>query len=67
MSDLMKIDAAARAVGLNRHTLYKAVAKGLLQPYRCGRALRFDLDELRSWMREQATAKANGNSAEESK
>ncbi len=54
MSDLVKIATAAKAVGLSKFTLYKAVSSGRLKPYRQGRALRFDIQELRDWMKEQA-------------
>ena len=53
MNDLVKINEAAKAINVNKYFLYKAVASGKLFPYRAGRALRFDIEELRQWMKEQ--------------
>ena len=54
MAELVNVTAAAKALAVSKFTIYKAVAKGTLIPYRFGRALRFDVDELRFWMRDQA-------------
>lgn len=54
MKDLSMAGPAARAVGLNAHTLYKLARRNLVPCYRAGRALRFDVDEIREWMRQQA-------------
>lgn len=57
MSDtqLVKAELAARAIGVNRHFLYKIAAAGRGVPcYRAGRALRFSIPELREWMRQEA-------------
>jgi len=51
---LEKVDAAAKATGLNRFTLYKLAKRGLLPHYKAGRAIRFNVKEIKHWMREQA-------------
>ena len=53
---LEKVDAAAKATGLNRFTLYKLAKRGILPHYKAGRAIRFDVEEVKNWMREQAQA-----------
>ena len=54
MSDLVKVAVAAKALGLSKHYLYKGAAVGAIPCHRAGRALRFDLDEVRVWMKQQA-------------
>ena len=61
MAELVKADPCARATGLNKHTLYKLAAVGSIPCYRAGRALRFDIAELREWMRTQATGRIIGS------
>ena len=58
MTELVMADLAAKAVGCNRSTLYKAAQRGQVPCYRMGRALRFDVEELRAWMRTQANRNA---------
>lgn len=58
--ELVKAQSAAKATGLNHHFLYKAAAKRLLPHYRMGRAIRFSIPELLTWMRREANV--NGSS-----
>lgn len=53
MSDLEKTRPAAKSVGLSPWYLYRNADK-IPAAHRAGRALRWDVDELRAWMREQA-------------
>ena len=55
MGQLVEAKEAARATGLNLYTFYIMASKGVMPVYRAGRALRFDVDELRAWMKQQAT------------
>lgn len=55
MGQLVEAKEAARATGLNLYTIYKMASKGFMPVYRAGRALRFDVDEVRAWMKQQAT------------
>ncbi len=50
---MVKTNEAARAVGLSPYFLYRHADK-IPAAYRAGRALRWDVEELRSWMRTQA-------------
>ncbi len=52
---------AARVTGLSRWTIAKAVDDGELHPVREGRAVRFEVRELDSWMRSKARAKAKSD------
>lgn len=54
MAELTAAGLAAKALGLDRHTLYRLASRHLIPHYRAGRALRFDVEELRGWMRQQA-------------
>lgn len=54
MSNLVSVDEAASATGLSKTKLYKSAKAGKAPHYRCGRAVRFDIEELRHWMRQQA-------------
>lgn len=54
MAELVTVEKAARALHLNKYFMYREAAAGKLPHYRQGRAIRFDVDELRGWMREQA-------------
>jgi excisionase family DNA binding protein len=58
--NLEKAKCAARAVGLTPSTLYRAAERGEVPCYRLGRAVRFDVEELRQWMRDQAKQNAGG-------
>jgi len=53
-ANLKKVGEAARAVGLSRSKLYRAAAQGRLPCYRLDGAVRFDVQELREWMRLEA-------------
>ena len=53
MAALVKVDCAAKETGLNRFTLYKMAANNQIPCYRLGRAIRFDTDELRRWMKKE--------------
>lgn len=57
MANLVSVDVAAEALGIGRQFLYRAVASRGAPHYRAGRALRFDVEELREWMRKEATAR----------
>lgn len=58
MSDLVKVEEAAKALGFSKPYLYKSAAAGAIPCHRAGRAIRFDVDEVRAWMKQQAI-KAN--------
>ena len=45
---------AAKALGVSPFTLYRYAKQHRLPAYRCGKALRFDVDEVRDWMRQKA-------------
>lgn len=55
--ELVKVELAARALGLNKHFLYKLAATGRVPCYRAGRALRFSIPELLEWMRSEAQSR----------
>lgn len=57
MSDMVKTREAAKAVGLSPYFLYRQ-ARGNPAAYRAGRALRWDLEALKAWMRQQAVQQA---------
>jgi excisionase family DNA binding protein len=61
MSNLVSIDEAASAIGLSKSKLYKSAKAGKAPHYRCGRAVRFDVEELRQWMRQQALSSEQGS------
>ena len=52
--ELVKIDVASKATGLSRNYLYRLSAAGKIPYFKAGKALRFDIVELKEWMREQA-------------
>ncbi|GJL65128.1 MAG: hypothetical protein NPIRA05_00990 [Nitrospirales bacterium] len=52
---LVKVDEAAKALGISRFTLYKAAKAGLMPSYRQGKAIRFSIAELREAMKQAAT------------
>jgi excisionase family DNA binding protein len=54
MADLVDVDSIARAVNLNKFTIYRLAQQHKVPCYRAGRALRFDVEEVRDWMRGQA-------------
>ena len=53
MAELVDVDSTARAVKLNKYTLYRLAQQHKIPCYRAGRALRFDVDEVRAWMKDQ--------------
>src|SRR5262249_9464528 len=57
MADLVKVQAAAKARGLSTPFLNKQIARGDVPHHRAGRAVRFDIDELKDWMKRQAESK----------
>jgi excisionase family DNA binding protein len=63
--EAMLTDAKVTALGLgvSRFTLYRLAAARKIPTYRCGKAIRFDMEEIREWMRQQAT-KENHNGTE---
>jgi excisionase family DNA binding protein len=62
MTELVKVQQAAQAVGIKPSTLYRAIKRSEERApfYRLGRAVRFDIEELRQWMRDQAKQSADG-------
>ena len=56
MGNLEKTRVAAKEVGLTPWYLYKNSEK-LPGAYRAGKALRWDINELKAWMRKKALAK----------
>ena len=65
MGNLVGVDVAAKALGVNRYALYKAAARGKVAVYRLGKSVRFDVAEIREQMRqgeqEQRDAKNEGD------
>lgn len=53
MSQLQSTEAAAKAVGLSKWFLYRNWPN-IPAAYRAGKALRWDVEELKEWMRKQA-------------
>ncbi len=60
MENLETTAVAAKAAGLSKWFLYRNARK-IPAAHRAGRALRWDLEGLRAWMRQQAEAQASGN------
>ena len=54
MADLVDVDSIARAVNLNKFTIYRFAQQHKVPFYRAGRLVRFDVEEVRDWMRDQA-------------
>jgi len=52
--NLVRVDDAAKAVGLSKYTLYKAAKAGKVPFYKQGKALRFSVAEVRDAMRQAA-------------
>lgn len=57
-TELVSADEAAKATGLSKYFIYRLAAAGKVPAYKAGRAVRFDILELRAWMREQARQEA---------
>jgi excisionase family DNA binding protein len=53
-SAFLDVNGLCDLFALSREFVYKAAAKGILPCYRFGRALRFDPNEVRQWMRQPA-------------
>lgn len=54
---LVKARLAGEAIGMSPVKLYRAAERGEVPCYRMGRSVRFDVAELRQWMRDQAKRK----------
>ncbi len=59
--ELVTAELTARATGLNRYFLYRLASRGQIPCYRAGRAIRFSIPEVLTWMKDQATATAKAN------
>ncbi|NGZ98429.1 MAG: hypothetical protein CV089_20270 [Nitrospira sp. WS110] len=57
MTPLVGVDEAAEAVGLSKFSLYRLVQQKRVPHYRQGRAVRFDVSELRAVMKREITAR----------
>lgn len=53
MNSLQSTEAAAKAVGLSKWFLYRNWPS-IPAAYRAGKALRWDVEALKAWMKEQA-------------
>jgi len=53
-ANLTKAGEAAKKVGMSKSKLYRAAAAGKIPHYRFDGALRFDVEELRQWMKRGA-------------
>ena len=62
-TELVMVDLASKATGLNRYFLYRLAAQNKLPHYRAGKAVRFSIPELLAWMRNNVEAKANGKAS----
>ena len=60
MAKLEKTETAADAVGLSKHYLYRN-ADHIPAAHRAGRALRWDVEALKAWMRQQAMDASEAN------
>jgi len=54
MNKLLRAREAAQSLGLSQQTLYKHFEEGKIPGYRMGKALRFDVGELKNLMRRPA-------------
>ncbi len=54
---LVKAGVAGGALGVSAQTIYRRFTDGSLPGFRLGKAVRFDVDELRAIMREAAKNK----------
>ena len=54
MQNLVDASQAAKLLGVCTQTIYKKFEEGKLPAYRLGKALRFDVDELKALMRKKA-------------
>ena len=58
MEKLLRAREAAEFLGLSEQTLYKHFEEGKIPGYRLGKALRFDVEELKNFMRNSAISSA---------
>ncbi len=58
--ELVKAKPLAKVTGLNRYFIYKLAASGRIPCYRAGRAIRFSIPEVLSWMKDQQLIRGNG-------
>ncbi len=63
MGQLVKLKVACKEVALSRSYMYRCARTGKLPCHRAGRAIRFDIDELRAAMKAMAEGEKNGTSA----
>ena len=63
-TELVMVDLASKATGLNRHYLYRLAAQNKIPHYRAGKAVRFCIPELLEWMKTQAQQKASNGEFE---
>ena len=61
--ELVMVDLASKATGLNRHYLYRLAAQNKVPHYRAGKAVRFCIPEVLEWMRNNAEVKTNGKAS----
>lgn len=53
MNKLVKVEEAAEFFGVCKQTLYGHFERGLIPGYKLGKALRFDIEELKDFFRQQ--------------
>ena len=63
MNELVKARSAAQAIGMSPVKLYRAAERGEVPHYRLGRSVRFDISELKDWMKAQTKRNAEAVSA----
>jgi len=61
MENLIDAKKAAALLGVCSQTIYKKFEGGELPGYRLGKALRFDVDELKEFMRRSANSSRKTN------
>ena len=54
MSRFLSVREAAQLLGVSQAFLYASVGAGSIPHFRVGDLIKFDADELRSWMRTEA-------------
>lgn len=55
-TNLVQAKDLAHAVALSRFTLYKLAKSNEIPHYRCGKAIRFDINEVKTWMKKKVSA-----------
>ena len=63
-TELVMVDLASKATGLNRYYLYRLAAQKKIPHYRAGKAVRFSIPELLAWMKNNVNVKADGGNFE---